>query len=212
MRNPEKVWNMLRDMDKLVAKARPNRAHKGMGELEKMDLLHFIITQNVDNLHQVGGAKNVIEYHGNSSTLSCMTCQKNYSAEEKRGEHIPRCECGRILKPDVIFFGEAIPEETLYGSFKLADSAEALMVVGTSAVVSPANSIPSIAKGNGAKVIEINKERTHLTGSLTDIFLQGEAGEIIDRLLSVIKKRLSDGQNRASPLSIQDFGFKNSSS
>lgn len=191
MNNPEKVWNMLRDMDKLVAKAKPNRAHKGMGELEKMNLLHSIITQNVDNLHQAGGARNVIEYHGNSSTLLCMTCRESYSAEEKRGEHVPRCECGEILKPDVVFFGEAIPEEALYQSFKLADSAEALMVVGTSAVVSPANSIPGIARRNGAKIIEINKERTHLTGSLTDIFLQGEAGEIIDILLSVIKKRLS---------------------
>ena len=190
--NPEKVWNMLRDMDKLVEKAGPNRAHKGMGELEKMGLLRFIITQNVDNLHQAGGSENVIEYHGNSSTLSCLKCKKNYPAEEKRGEYLPRCKCGEILKPDVIFFGEAIPEEALYESFKLADTAEALMVVGTSAVVSPANSIPVIAKRNGAKIIEINKERTHLTGSLTDVFLQGEAGEIIDRLLAVIKKRFKD--------------------
>jgi NAD-dependent deacetylase len=152
----------------------------------------------VDNLHQAGGAENVIEYHGNSSILSCQTCRKSYSAEEKRGEYLPRCECGEILKPDVIFFGEAIPEDALYRSFKLADSAEVLMVVGTSAVVSPANSIPGIAKRNGAKVIEINKERTHLTLSLTDIFLQGEAGEIIDRLLSVIKKRISGEQNTVS--------------
>lgn len=193
MSNPEKVWDMLRDMDELVAKARPNKAHKGIGELEKMGLLHFIITQNVDNLHQAGGAEKVIEYHGNSSTLSCMICKKSYSAEQKRGEHIPRCECGKILRPDVVFFGEAIPEEALYKSFKLADSAEVLIVVGTSAVVSPANSIPGIAKRNGAKVIEINKERTHLTGSLTDIFLQGEAGEIIERLLTVIKRRISGG-------------------
>jgi NAD-dependent deacetylase len=125
-----------------------------------------------------------------------MRCKRRYSAEEKRDEYLPRCECNEILRPDVVFFGEGIPEEALYKSFQLADSAEVLIVVGTSAVVSPANSIPGIAKRNGAKVIEINKERTHLTGSLTDIFLQGEAGEIIERLLTVIKRRISGVQNR----------------
>ncbi len=187
MDDPEKVWKMHRDMEDLLIKARPNRAHLGMGELEKMGLLQYIITQNVDNLHQAGGAKNVIEYHGNASSLSCLWCQKRYGMEEKRGEYPPRCECGKILKPDVIFFGEAIPRDALERSFSLASSAQALMVVGTSAVVSPANTIPSIAKRNGAKILEINLERTHLTDSVTDIFIQGEAGEIMERLVAAIK-------------------------
>jgi NAD-dependent deacetylase len=95
-----------------------------------------------------------------------------------------------ILKPDVVFFGEAIPQDAMNRSFQLASSAKALMVVGTSAVVSPANTIPSIAKQNGARVIEINKERTHLTDSLTDIFLQGSAGEIISVLVKTIKRKV----------------------
>jgi len=136
--NPERVWNMLRDMDAVVSNARPNPAHTGMGEMEKMGFLHCIITQNVDNLHQAGGARNVIEYHGNSSTLSCMSCGKTYRAEVKRAERTPRCECRSILKPDVVFFGEAIPAAALSRSFQLASTAEVLMVVGTSAVVSPA--------------------------------------------------------------------------
>lgn len=186
MANPEKVWNMLREMDKLVNGAKPNKAHIGLGRLEQMGYLKHIITQNVDNLHQAGGARNVIEYHGNSSTLSCLACGKRYTMEEKRSEHIPACECGSILKPDVIFFGEAIPEKALYTSIRLANSAQALMVIGTSAVVSPANSIPILAKKSGAKIIEINKERTHLTSSLTDLFIEGEAGEIIEKLVSAI--------------------------
>jgi len=93
------------------------------------------------------------------------------------------------LKPDVIFFGEAIPEEAMRRSFELASSAEALLVVGTSAVVSPVNTIPSVAKGNSAKIIEINKERTHLTDSLTDIFFQGSAGEIMPQIVEAIKKK-----------------------
>lgn len=186
--NPQKIWHMLRDMETLVLQAKPNKAHTGMGELEKMGLLHYIVTQNVDNLHQAGGAKNVIEYHGNSSTLSCLWCGKRYQALAKKTEFPPRCECQEILKPDVVFFGEAIPEEALNRSFMLAASSEALMVVGTSAVVSPANTLPSIAKRNGAKVIEINKERTHLTGTLSDVFLQGNAGEVISALVARLKE------------------------
>lgn len=188
MANPEKIWNMLRDMDKLVARAKPNRAHIGMGHLERMGYLKYIITQNVDNLHQAGGARHVIEYHGNSSTLSCLGCKNKYTMKEKRNEKIPRCECNRILKPDVVLFGEAIPEKALYNSFELANSAQALLVVGTSALVSPANRIPVLAKKNGAKIIEINKERTHLTSSLTDLFIQGEAGEIIEKLVFALKE------------------------
>ncbi|UCF86351.1 MAG: NAD-dependent deacylase [Desulfobacteraceae bacterium] len=186
---PEMVWEMLREMDKVVSQARPNKAHLGMGELEKMGYLHYVITQNIDNLHQLGGSRNVIEYHGNSSTLSCLWCGKNYKSEEKRYEHPPRCECERILKPDVVFFGEAIPEDALNRSFQLALAAQALMVVGTSAVVSPANTIPTIAKKNAAKIIEINTEPTHLTDTLTDIFLQGGAGRVISNLVEMIKRK-----------------------
>ena len=187
--NPARVWEMLREMDAVVSQAKPNKAHTGMGELEQMGYLHCIITQNVDNLHQAGGSKNVIEYHGNSSTLSCMSCGKNYKAEEKRAEYPPRCDCQKPLKPDVVFFGEPIPVDALNRSFMLASQAQALMVAGTSAIVSPANTIPGTAKQNGATVIEINKERTHLTDSITDIFLQGSAGVVISALVEAVKAK-----------------------
>ena len=187
--DPEKVWEMLREMDKVVNQAKPNKAHIGMGEMEKMGYLHYIITQNIDNLHQAGGAKYVIEYHGNSSTLSCLWCGKRYLSNDKRGEYIPRCECEKILKPDVVFFGEAIPEAALNRSFQLASSAQALLVVGTSAVVSPANTIPAIAKQNRAKIIEINKEKTHLSDTITDIFLKGGAEAIVSKLVKWVKRK-----------------------
>ena len=185
--DPEKIWKMLREMGEIVDGARPNKAHLGMGELEEIGFLHYIITQNIDNLHQAGGSKNVIEYHGNASTLSCLWCGKRYDSEVKREEYPPRCECKKILKPDVIFFGEAIPSEALNRSFQLASSAQALMVVGTSAVVSPANTIPGIARQKGAKIIEINMERTHLTDTVTDIFLEGSAGALISDLVEAVK-------------------------
>ena len=184
--DPSEVWNMLREMDALVIKARPNSAHRGLGILEQKGLLQYIITQNVDNLHQDGGAHNVIEYHGNCSTLSCLYCSSRYTMAEKRHEYLPKCRCGRILKPDVVFFGEGIPEKALNLSFELASKARVLLIIGTSAEVSPANTIPVVASRNNAKIIEINKEKTWLTGQLTDIFLEGEAGEIIQRLVEAI--------------------------
>lgn len=191
--NPQKVWEMLREMDKVVGRAEPNPAHGGMSELERMGCLHCIITQNIDNLHQAAGSRDVIEYHGNASTLSCLWCGRKYPAADKRGENLPRCDCEKILKPDVIFFGEAIPEEAMNRSFQLASSAEALLVVGTSAVVSPVNTIPAIAKRNGAKIIEINIEKTNLTNTVTDIFFKGSAGDIVPRLVAAAKqeKRMS---------------------
>ena len=189
---PEKVWEMLREMDDVVSQAKPNNAHLGMGELGKLGYLHYIITQNIDNLHQAGGSKNVIEYHGNSTTLSCLWCGKRYKSQEKREDDPPRCQCQKILKPDIVFFGESIPQEALHRSFELASSAQALMVVGTSAVVSPANTIPTIAKQSGSKIIEINKERTHLTDSITDIFLQGSAAVVISDLITAIRKNGRD--------------------
>jgi NAD-dependent deacetylase len=188
-RDPEKVWHMLRELEEVVLGAVPNPAHIGLFELESLGYLHCVITQNIDNLHQSGGTANVIEYHGNGSSLSCLFCGTVYPAVEKRGGNPPRCSCGKILKPDVVMFGEAIPVEALNRSFDLASKSEALLVIGTSATVSPANTIPSIAKRNGAVLIEINMERTHLTDSMTDIFLQGNAGTIVKSLVSEVKLR-----------------------
>ncbi len=188
---PEKVWKMLREMAKLVDEARPNRCHTGMAALEQMGFLHHIITQNVDNLHQSAGSKDVIEYHGNSSSLICPNCRKRYQSKEKSGDFPPKCVCGNILKPEVIFFGEAIPEKALSRSFVLATQAQALIIVGTSATVSPANTIPAIAKRGGAKLIEINLERTHLTHTVTDVFLEGDAGTIMTSLVESVKEKTS---------------------
>jgi len=185
--DPAEVWNMLREMDSLVFRAKPNPAHTGIGILEKKGFIQHIITQNVDNLHQDGGAANVIEYHGNCSTLSCLSCGSRYRMDEKRHEYLPKCRCGRILKPDVVFFGENISQTALELSFHHASKARALLIVGTSATVSPANNIPVVASRNRAKIIEINKEKTWLTEQLTDIFLEGEAGKIITGLVKEIE-------------------------
>ncbi len=187
-RDPEKVWRMLREMEETVDKARPNTAHIGLAELEAMGLLKSVITQNVDNLHQEAGSKDVIEYHGNSRSLTCLWCNRRYDYEQKRGEYPPYCECGRILKPDVVFFGEAIPMVAMTRSYQLASSCQALLIIGTSAVVSPFNVLPRQAKQAGAAIIEINLERTVLTDHITDILLLGKATEMVSGLVSAVRE------------------------
>ena len=186
--NPEKVWQMLREMEETVDKARPNAAHIGLAELEAMGLLKSVITQNVDNLHQEGGSKDVIEYHGNSRSLTCLWCNRRYDYAQKKGEYPPYCECGRILKPDVVFFGEAIPMAAMTRSYELASSCQALLIIGTSAVVSPFNVLPRQAKQVGANIIEINLERTVLTDHITDILLLGKATEMVSGLVAAVRE------------------------
>ena len=185
--NPEKVWQMLQEVSNLLASARPNRAHTGLGRLQEMGLLHTIITQNVDYLHQEGGATRVIEYHGNAKTLACLWCSQRYNSNELGGQTPPKCSCGTILKPDMVFFGEPIPIKALEESFELASSCKALLIVGTSGEVAPANTIPETAKRAGAAIIEVNVEPTVLTEYLTDIFLQGKASEVVGKLVSEVE-------------------------
>lgn len=185
--NPEKVWRMLKEMEQIVDNARPNAAHTGLAELEEMGLLKSVLTQNVDNLHQEAGSRDVIEYHGNSKSFTCIWCNKKYDYKDKKDEYPPRCECGKILKPDVIFFGEAIPSLAMARSSQLASTCQALLIIGTSAVVSPFNILPRQAKQVGATIIEINLEKTVLTDSITDIFLQGKATEQVSQVVSAVK-------------------------
>ncbi|HNX24568.1 MAG TPA: NAD-dependent deacylase [Spirochaetota bacterium] len=187
---PEKVWDMMFDMIKITENAKPNKAHYALAELEKMNLLKAVITQNIDNLHQEAGSKNVVEYHGNAKHLVCLSCSAEYSASEFDipAKKIPHCECcGKVLKPSVIFFGENIPQNALRDSQKFAETADVVLVVGTSAVVYPAAGIPKIAKSRGAVIIEFNLEETELTGGDTDIFIHGSAGQTLPELVKLLK-------------------------
>lgn len=188
--DPAKVWRMIREMSKLVGCAQPNPAHLGLAQLQHLGILHTIITQNIDSLHQKAGATRVIEYHGSSRTLSCLSCGRRYNEGEVRGELPPRCVCAEILKPDVVFFGETIPLEALRESEQLASSCDALLVIGTSAEVAPANTIPRTAKLAGARVMEINVQPTVLTSAFTDIFLQGKASAMMIRLVEEVQSLL----------------------
>ena len=191
--NPEKIWQMIKEMMELVLGAKPNPAHSALAELEQMGLLSSVITQNVDGLHQRGGSKEVVEFHGSNQWLVCLQCGYRQEATSFSFEDIPpRCpQCSSILKPDVVFFGEPIPGEAQARAFEEARTCDVVLVVGTSAVVYPAAGIPTLAKQNRAKIVEINTEPTALTGYISDYLIQGPAGQILPKIVEKVREHRS---------------------
>jgi len=194
MKDPAKVWQVLiRKMKDVVDKARPNSAHRGLARLETLGILKTVITQNVDGLHQMAGNTDVIEFHGNFAWQRCMQC--DLRLETRRidlARMPPRCRCGGIFRPECVFFGEMIAPEHLSRSRQAASSCDVMLVVGTSALVQPAAYMPVIAKRCGARIIEINAERTPLTRDVSDSLILGKAGEVFDCLLTEIGKLLTE--------------------
>ena len=190
-RTPGKVWQMMKDFTELKA-ARPNPGHYGLAQLEQMGFLRCIITQNVDNLHQDAGSRNVIEFHGNMRQVICQRCNTILPLENISLETLPPyCSCGGVFKPAGVFFGEPIPMHAMLRSHEEAQNCEVILVIGTSAVVYPAADIPRVAKEAGAQVIEINPERTDLTSVVSDFIIQEKAGVAIPQIVSAIKAMAS---------------------
>lgn len=190
--NPAKVWQVLvKALIDVIGRAKPNDAHTGLARLERMGKLTTVITQNVDGLHQAAGNTDVIEYHGSFARLRCLACRTRCeSATAELSRIPPRCACGGILRPECIFFGEMIAPEHLMRSGKAAGACDLMLVVGTSAVVYPAAGIPEIARNAGAKVIEINPEKTELTGSISDYLIRGPAGRVMQQVLEQLERLL----------------------
>jgi len=191
IKDPEMVWDMIFEMIDVIVSAQPNEAHISLARLEKIGILKAIVTQNIDNLHQRAGSSQVIDFHGNTAHLICLKCNNSYNTDHFQVENneIPHClNCRAILKPSVIFFGEMIPPQALVDATELTDKADVVLVIGTSAIIYPAASIPVTAKRNGSTLIEINLEETDLT-SLCDLSLQGKAAEIMPQLLDIIEEK-----------------------
>ena len=188
-KEPKSSWYYIREIFyEHFSRANPNPAHNVLAWMEEKGLLESIITQNIDNLHQRGGSKNVIEFHGTSAHLICEHCDYNTTSEHIDFSQIPpKCpECKHVLKPDFIFFGEGIPTLAYDRSLRDMEKAECILVIGTTGEIVPASMLPSMAQRHGAKIIEINTETSAYTHTITDIFLQGKATEV----LSELKKHL----------------------
>jgi NAD-dependent deacetylase len=184
--NPAMVWKVLvKDLKDIIDRARPNDGHKGLARLEQLGILKAVITQNIDGLHQMAGNTDVIEFHGTFAWQRCIQCERRIETSKVDAAELPpHCSCGGILRPDAVFFGEMIPPAALWRSQEMASRCDVMLVVGTSAVVQPAASMPIIARQSGAVVIEINPEPTPLTGVISNYLIRGKAGEVMNRIVA----------------------------
>jgi NAD-dependent deacetylase len=200
MANPLESWKIIKEIFyDFFGKAKPNKAHLVLARMEQQGLLSRTITQNIDYLHQEAGCRHVFEFHGNSRQLVCLECRTTYTAGEVSMDHLPpTCrQCGGLLKPDFVFFGEAIPTQPLTAAYEAAGISEVLLIIGTTGEVMPANQIPFMAKNNGATIIEVNPVPSNYTGRITDVFLQGKAAEVMGMLeKELFPTALDDDQNR----------------
>ncbi len=187
--HPKEAWDIIKEIFyDFFGKAKPNRAHLVLAEMERRGMLAAVITQNIDNLHQEAGSTRVYEFHGNSKQLICLSCCTTYHAGEVSLDHLPpTCrQCGGLLKPDFVFFGEAIPPLPLSAAYDAAGISEVFLIIGTTGEVMPANQIPLMAKRNGAKIIEVNPSESNYTNTITDVFLKGKAGEVMGELSKIL--------------------------
>ncbi|MFA6810841.1 MAG: NAD-dependent deacylase [Desulfoplanes sp.] len=188
---PTQAWENIREIFyDFMGKARPNAAHLDLARLEKKGMVKAVITQNIDNLHSEAGSRNLCEYHGTIRTLTCTGCGHEIPAAGVSLEHLPpRCAlCGSVLKPDFVFFGELISEDAARFAIEQTHLADVMLVVGTTGEVMPACLIPQLAKENGCTIVEVNTCPSAYTTTITDVFLQGRATQVLDRLVRDIDR------------------------
>lgn len=188
LKNPELVWEWYEHRRKIIHNVKPNPAHFTLVEMETFYPELTISTQNVDGLHILAGSKNILELHGNILNNRCNNCGKIFKKIGfKKGKPLPQCECGGMIRPDVVWFGETLPAKVLEESFNVAAKSDIYFSIGTSSIVYPAAMLPIEAKQYGAYVIEINLEKTSLSSRVQASFL-GKAGEILPELWQAVQE------------------------
>ncbi len=186
-RNPEKVWDFYSKRLGVLTEARPNPAHQALAELERRGLVEAVITQNVDRLHERAGSTNVVEVHGSLRTSSCLEC--GHSEPFDRVVEllpVPHCQrCGAVLKPDVVMFGELLPDEAIDRAFELARGAGLFLVVGSSLEVYPVAGLPEEAVAGGAALAIVNRGETPYDGRAA-LTVDASAGETLANVMRLL--------------------------
>ena len=186
MRNPNLVWEWYRHRRELLSTVRPNPGHRALAELEERYRDFTLITQNIDGLHRKAGSRRVLELHGDIRRNRCMACGQGYQdIDLPREPSAPLCRCGGKIRPDVVWFGESLPEKTLEEAFAASARCQVFFSVGTSAVIYPAASLPVVALQGGAYVVEINIEPTPLSPQV-DQFIRKPSGEALPLLVEAL--------------------------
>ena len=193
LRDPLLVWTWYEHRFGTTSAAQPNPGHVAIAELERLRPRVSVITQNIDGLHQRAGSTDVIELHGSMHRFKCVHGRhtgfgfEDFADQETKP---PRCpQCGDLLRPEVVWFGEALPPEAIGRAQQLSASCDVMLVVGTSGVVFPAAAMPLIAREAGATVIDVNPEKDALAAR-ADIFLKGPGGEVLPKLVASVRARL----------------------
>jgi NAD-dependent deacetylase len=187
MANPQLVWEWYEYRRKIIDEIKPNPGHFALVDFQNHFDRFDLITQNVDGLHHAAGSRNVIELHGNILKNRCIGCGKKYETLEGIAQGTPpECTCGANIRPDVVWFGEMLPEDAIHRAFAVSSECGLFFSVGTSAVVHPAASLPLMAKRGGAFVVEINVSPTEIS-HLVDETLLGKSGEILPSLVKFLR-------------------------
>jgi len=184
--HPKLVWGWYNERRKNIFSSEPNLGHKAISELEKFVKV-VVLTQNIDGLHQRAGSTEVLELHGSIVTIKCTNCNFKGEILTEFIEIPPLCKCGNILRPNVVWFGESLPQDVWKQAIIHASGCDLMIVVGTSLVVSPANTLPIHAKENNAIVIEINPEDTMMS-SYMDFSIRSTSMQALPEFVSIFKK------------------------
>jgi NAD-dependent deacetylase len=182
-RDPERVWEFYAHRLDVLAEAMPNPAHTALAELEALGLVQALITQNVDRLHAAAGSRDVVEVHGSIASAVCLACGRR---EERVREllPLPRCiDCGAVLKPGVVMFGELLPVEAIDRATELAQGAALLLVIGTSLEVWPVAGLPGETLAHGGKLGIVNRDATPYDARAS-LVIHSAAGEVLAKCVT----------------------------
>lgn len=184
--DPKLVWEWYNERRQNIFAANPNAGHKAIAELENfVDVV--VLTQNIDGLHQKAGSSKVLELHGSIVKIKCTVCNFKDEIFTDFSEFPPLCSCGNILRPDVVWFGEGLPQDVWQEAIIHANSCDVMVIAGTSLVVSPANTLPIYAKQNNAILIEVNPDETIMTSDM-DFSLRSTSATTLPELVSIFRK------------------------
>ena len=184
--DPKLVWEWYEDRRKNILQAKPNSGHSAIAELEKYKEV-TVLTQNIDGLHQRSGSTKVLELHGSIIRIKCSVCNFKDNIPASFDKLPPKCSsCNNILRPDVVWFGESLPQDVWNQAIFEAKSCDVMIIAGTSLVVSPANTLPVYAKQNNALLVEINPEETIMSSEM-DLSLKMTSAKALPNLITIFK-------------------------
>ena len=185
--DPGLVWEWYNERRNNIFAAQPNQGHKAVAELEKYAEV-IVLTQNIDGLHQKAGSTRVLELHGSIVKIKCTVCDFQEETMTEFTKVPPLCKCGNILRPDVVWFGEPLPQDVWKQAMIYSNQCDLMVIAGTSLVVSPANTLPLYAKQNNAILMEVNPQQTEMSSEM-DVIVRNTSANALPELVSMFQKK-----------------------